>query len=64
MPAMRIGDGAANPYFRFTDACNVDGARVILASGQACVWYRLTLASKDGDWIARERCHQPSRHPC
>lgn len=49
-----LGHHGANPYFAFTDACNAARPVVILASGQACVWYRLALASKDGDWIARE----------
>lgn len=49
-----LGHHSANPYFAFTDACNAAQPTVILASGQACVWYRLALASKDGDWIARE----------
>lgn len=49
-----IAPGSSNPYFAFTDACNCRRSTVILASGQACVWYRLTLASKDGDWIVRE----------
>jgi hypothetical protein len=43
-----------NPYFAFTDRCNADEMRIILASGQACVWHSLTLASKDGDWIVQE----------
>jgi hypothetical protein len=46
-----LGHHQANPYFAFTDACNAERPVVILASGQACVWYKLTLASKDGDWI-------------
>ncbi len=49
-----LGHHAASPYFAFTDACNAEQPVVILASGQACVWYRLALASKDGGWIARE----------
>jgi hypothetical protein len=49
-----LGHHEANPYFAFTDLCNAKRCVVILASGQACVWYRLTLASKDGDWIVRE----------
>lgn len=49
-----LGHHQANPYFAFTDHCNRSQLRVILASGQACVWYRLALASKDGDWIIRE----------
>lgn len=49
-----LGHHEANPYFAFTDACNAVRPVVILASGQACVWYHLALASKDGDWIVRE----------
>ena len=49
-----LGHHKDNPYFAFTDACNAEGVQIILASGQACVWYRLTLASKDGDWLIRE----------
>ena len=49
-----LGHHEDNPYFAFTDACNAEGVRIILASGQACVWYRLTLASKDGDWLIHE----------
>jgi hypothetical protein len=49
-----LGRSGLNPYFAFTDACNARHPLVILASGQACVWYRLTLASKDGDWIIAE----------
>jgi hypothetical protein len=54
MPSQHLGHHTANPYFAFTDTCNANRPVVILASGQACVWYRLSLASKDGDWIARE----------
>lgn len=55
MPAHWIlGPGTGNPYVDFTDACNAQRPVVILSSGQACVWYRLTLASKDGDWLVRE----------
>lgn len=60
MKSWHLGHHTANPYFAFTDACNDDAPRIILASGQACVWYHLTLASKDGDWIIRESndvCH-------
>ena len=46
--------GGLDPYRRFTDDCNATEPVVILSSGQACVWHRLTLASKDGDWIIRE----------
>jgi hypothetical protein len=28
--------------------------RVIISCGQACVWYRLSMVSKDGDWIVTE----------
>ena len=40
-----LGHTGANPYFAFTDRCNDQRPIITLASGQACVWYRLTLAS-------------------
>lgn len=60
-----LGHTGANPYFAFTDRCNDQRPIITLASGQACVWYRLTLASKDGDWIIREdkdACAQVLQH--
>ena len=53
-PSWILGPGSGNPYVDFTDACNAERPVVILSSGQACVWYRLSLASKDGDWLVRE----------
>lgn len=43
-----------NPYLTLTDAFNTNRTRAILSSGQAVVWHRLTIMSKDGDWIVRE----------
>lgn len=43
-----------NIYFDLTEELNANGAFVALASGQAVVYYRLSLMSKDGDWILRE----------
>ncbi len=53
MPEPWFLSGAC-PYRQFTNACNAGRVRVLLSSGQACVWYRLSLASKDGDWLVRE----------
>ena len=43
-----------NPYFDLTREFNQGGLRVIVSSGQAVVLLRLSIASKDGDWIVRE----------
>ena len=43
-----------NIYFELTAAFNASGRIAVLASGQAVVWYRLAIMSKDGDWILRE----------
>lgn len=42
-----------NVYFELTTAFNAAGRIAVLASGQAVVWYRLAMMSKDGDWILR-----------
>ncbi len=42
-----------NVYFQLTAAFNAAGRIAVLASGQAVVWYRLAMMSKDGDWILR-----------
>ena len=42
-----------NVYFQLTAEFNADGRIAVLASGQAVVWYRLAMMSKDGDWILR-----------
>lgn len=44
----------SNYYFQLTHAFNAGGRSVVLASGQAVVYYRLAMMSKDGDWIVRE----------
>lgn len=44
----------SNIYFDLTREFNAHGPVVMLASGQAVVYYRLAIMSKDGDWILRE----------
>ncbi len=43
-----------NLYFDLTEEFNAEGIVAVLASGQAVVYYRISLMSKDGDWILRE----------
>jgi hypothetical protein len=43
-----------NVYFDLTRAFNARGPAVALASGQAVVFYRVAIMSKDGDWVIRE----------
>jgi hypothetical protein len=43
-----------NVYFDLTEELNAAGRIAILGSGQAVVWHRLAILSKDGDWILRE----------
>ncbi len=43
-----------NIYFDLTEELNAEGTIAVLASGQAVVFYRLALMSKDGDWILKE----------
>jgi hypothetical protein len=43
-----------NLYFDLTRELNAEGSIAVLASGQAVVFYRLAIMSKDGDWILRE----------
>jgi hypothetical protein len=45
---------AENVYFELTRAFNAEGRIALLASGQAVVFYRVAIMSKDGDWILRE----------
>ncbi len=47
-------EGSENVYFELTAELNAEGRIAILASGQAVVWYRLAMMSKDGDWILQE----------
>ena len=43
-----------NIYFELTREMNEEGPIAALASGQAVVFYRLAMMSKDGDWILQE----------
>ena len=43
-----------NIYLQLTRLFNEGRKRVIITSGQAVVFYRLAIMSKDGDWIIRE----------
>lgn len=43
-----------NVYFELTREFNAQGPAVALASGQAVVYYRVAIMSKDGDWVIRE----------
>lgn len=43
-----------NVYFELTEEFNQGRTVAVLSSGQAVVWYRLAIMSKDGDWIVRE----------
>ncbi|MBF8299657.1 MAG: hypothetical protein HW394_27 [Acidobacteria bacterium] len=43
-----------NIYFELTEAFNARQPLVALASGQAVVYYRIAIMSKDGDWVIRE----------
>jgi len=44
----------ANVYFALTREFNRDAPVAALASGQAVVYYRVAIMSKDGDWVIRE----------
>lgn len=43
----------ANVFFDLTEQFNSGGVIALLASGQAVVFYRIALMSKDGDWVLR-----------
>jgi len=43
-----------NVFFSLTEEFNSDGVIALLASGQAVVFYRIAVMSKDGDWVLRE----------
>lgn len=45
---------SGNPYLELTAAFNRGRLRALLSSGQAVVFHRLAVMSKDGDWIVRE----------
>jgi hypothetical protein len=40
-----------NLYFQLTERFNREGRIAVLGSGQAVVWHRLAIMSKDGDCI-------------
>ena len=44
----------ANVFFALTEEFNASEVVALLASGQAVVFYRIALMSKDGDWVLRE----------
>ncbi|HAK94672.1 MAG TPA: hypothetical protein DCM87_06630 [Planctomycetes bacterium] len=44
----------ANVYFELTKEFNARGTIALLAAGQAVVYYRIAMMSKDGDWVLRE----------
>ncbi|MEW5983258.1 MAG: hypothetical protein AB1806_12935 [Acidobacteriota bacterium] len=44
----------ANVYFELTREFNRQRPVALLASGQAVVFYRIAMMSKDGDWVIRE----------
>jgi hypothetical protein len=44
----------SNVYFDLTAELNADDRIAVLGSGQAVVWHRVAILSKDGDWILRE----------
>ena len=46
--------GMGNVYFDLTEELNAEGPIAVLASGQAVVFYKVSIMSKDGDWILRE----------
>jgi hypothetical protein len=46
-----------NIYFELTEAFNATESVVVLAAGQAVVYYRVAIMSKDGDWVIRETPH-------
>jgi hypothetical protein len=43
-----------NVYFELTTAFNRETPTVVLASGQAVVFYRTAIMSKDGDWVIKQ----------
>ncbi|TDI41806.1 MAG: hypothetical protein E2P02_14215 [Acidobacteria bacterium] len=43
-----------NIYFGLTQEFNAQHLFAALASGQAVVYYRIAIMSKDGDWILKE----------
>ncbi|MGH9255927.1 MAG: hypothetical protein ACRD3C_15320 [Vicinamibacterales bacterium] len=54
IPATVYSPRLENIYFALTEAFNSAAPTVALASGQAVVFYRIAIMSKDGDWVIRE----------
>ena len=52
---------ARNVYFDLTREFNAFAPVAVLASGQAVVYYRVAIMSKDGDWVMRETDEACSR---
>jgi hypothetical protein len=52
---------AENVYFELTRVFNERGPIVALSSGQAVVYYRVAIMSKDGDWVIRETAEACAR---
>lgn len=48
-------------YFDLTRVFNERGPIVALSSGQAVVYYRVAIMSKDGDWVIRETAEACAR---
>lgn len=44
----------SNLYFALTEEFNAEGFVAVLSSGQATVFHRIAIMSKDGDWILEE----------
>ncbi|CAN5886072.1 hypothetical protein BH24ACI5_BH24ACI5_23300 [soil metagenome] len=55
------GHVTANTYFDLTRTFNAGGPIAALASGQAVVYYRVAIMSKDGDWVIRETAEACAR---
>jgi hypothetical protein len=56
-----VTGAVSNVYFDLTRAFNRDGVVAVLASGQAVVYYRVAIMSKDGDWVVRETAEATRR---
>jgi hypothetical protein len=54
LPSAVYDERMGNLYFDLTEELNAEGEIAVLASGQAVVFYRISMMSKDGDWILRE----------
>ncbi len=51
----------ANVYFELTRELNTPTPVAMLCSGQAAVYYRIAMMSKDGDWVLRETAEACAR---